>query len=322
MSEIIRPRFYVAGYGAALPSTEVTNQQVSDELFEQSGVKKNPRRWEDTGILSRRRANPQRGETLANLCAESADMALEQASISPEKIGLVVVATFTRDEPAPTTAAKVKEQLGLVNAYIENVDGLCAGFLDGLIAVEAAIAFEGIKDALLIGGDLVGDVTNRGDKTTCGIYGDGTGAWVIRAANANDGRGILGSTKIARMGQQIGSTEEGYLRIEDARGSYELTKDIMLESGRAVLAMARLAGPDLDRAILHQVNGKILGEVADELAIPRAIMPITNGHTANCGAGSIPYTSYVANSDRPLTGPVLYIAGGGDSKGRAVLLQQ
>src|SRR4029077_19096437 len=99
----------VTGLGAALPPGVVPNAEIAPRLGVEDG-------WIErrTGIRERRHAAP--GTRLADLAAEAAGRALDDAQLSPEALDLVLVATLSQDAMLPNTAPVVATQIGATRA--------------------------------------------------------------------------------------------------------------------------------------------------------------------------------------------------------------
>ena len=112
----------IAGLGRYLPSTRVTNADL-EKVVETTDE------WifQRTGIRERRRASDD--EISSSLAVKASQQALEDAGITPEEIGLVIVATATPDQPFPATAVQVIEDLGCVNAGGWDLSAACSGFV-------------------------------------------------------------------------------------------------------------------------------------------------------------------------------------------------
>ena len=98
-------RSVVKGTGSALPERRVDNAELAAKVETSD-------EWivERTGIRSRYVAAD--GETTATLAVEACRRALEAASLQPEDIGLIVLATATPDQTFPSSATKVQALLG------------------------------------------------------------------------------------------------------------------------------------------------------------------------------------------------------------------
>ena len=98
----------IMGTGSALPRKRVDNQRM-EQLVETSDE------WirERTGIASRYVST---GETVAELGAEAAFKALEDAGEKPEAVELLLVATCSPERAIPSVACQVQGRIGAVNA--------------------------------------------------------------------------------------------------------------------------------------------------------------------------------------------------------------
>lgn len=97
----------VMGSGYARPQHRIDNQDLetildtSDEWIVQR-----------TGIHSRYVSTE---ETTSMLAARAAQAALDNAGVDKEAIALLIVATLSGDQPMPSTACLVQEQLGMMD---------------------------------------------------------------------------------------------------------------------------------------------------------------------------------------------------------------
>ena len=80
-----------------------------------------------TGIRERHYADP--GVASSHLGAEAARKVLAARGVSPEEIGLIVVATVTPDMLFPATACLIQDHLGAKNAWGFDLSAACSGFL-------------------------------------------------------------------------------------------------------------------------------------------------------------------------------------------------
>src|SRR5215475_10532425 len=112
--------FGVAGWGAALPERRVTNDELALRLDTSDA-------WISTrtGIRERRIGGP--GESTRPLAVAAAREALARARMSATELDLVVVATTSPEQPMPSTAALVADDLGSTAGAFD-INAACAGF--------------------------------------------------------------------------------------------------------------------------------------------------------------------------------------------------
>ena len=123
----------VMGSGYARPQHRIDNQDLetildtSDEWIVQR-----------TGIHSRYVSTE---ETTSMLAARAAQAALDNADVDKEAIALLIVATLSGDQPMPSTACLVQEQLGMMDQDLMAFDlnAACSGFLFALQCASAML---------------------------------------------------------------------------------------------------------------------------------------------------------------------------------------
>ncbi|KPC87005.1 3-oxoacyl-ACP synthase, partial [Streptomyces sp. NRRL WC-3753] len=112
------------------------------------------------------------------------------------RVGVVILATATPDQPQPATATFVQGQLGLHAVPAFDVNAVCSGFLFGMAIAEALLTTRGVSDhALVIGADKYSTIIDRADRRTVSLFGDGAGAVLL--GPVPDGYGIQGASLLA-----------------------------------------------------------------------------------------------------------------------------
>lgn len=284
----------VVATGAYVPEAIVTN----DELGEQLGV--DPK-WivQRTGIRERRRASPDLATS--DLAVRAAQRAMQRAGVMAADIDLVLVGTFTPDMPFPATACLVQDRLG-IRAPAVDLQAACAGFMYALITGAQFVATGCSKLALIIGADCNSRILNPQDHRTYPLFGDGAGAVLLSAGSAeqglvsytlgSDGSGgplLCRPMSGSRMPIDAAKLDEGlqYLRM-DGQAVFKWAVQVVLESAADVLAAADLKASDIDLAVLHQANIRIIYAATDLLGIDRSRVMINLDHFGNTSAASIP----------------------------------
>ena len=139
----------ILGTGSYAPSRIMTNDELS-QFVETSDEWIRTR----TGIRERRIAAP--AEKASDLGAEASRRALADAGLTAADIDLLVVATFTPDQPLPSCASLLQTKLGIpTRAACFDVNAACTGFLYALDAASAMIASGRYRRALVIGTALI-----------------------------------------------------------------------------------------------------------------------------------------------------------------------
>nr|WP_202393107.1 beta-ketoacyl-ACP synthase III [Alteraurantiacibacter buctensis] len=278
------------GCGSALPKRVLTN----DELAKQVDTSDE---WirERTGITQRYVAGE--GETTATLATEAARKALADAGLTIADIDLIVLGTTTPDYTFPSTATVVQAALGGHGFPAFDVAAVCTGFIYALGTAEAMIRTGLANKALVIGAETLTRLIDWEDRTTCVLFGDGAGAFVIGAgAEGDDTTGFL-ATQLHADGAQR------ELLYTDGGPSTTGTVGKMRMKGREVfrhavtnlaqvledvLVKAGYTAQDIDWVVPHQANARILDATARKLGLPMSQVVVTVDQHANTSAASVP----------------------------------
>ena len=253
-----------------------------------------------TGIKQRHKADAD--EYTSQFGTLAAKQAIERAGLLPEDIDLIVCATTTPDQIMPSTGALIQAQLGATNAAAMDIFAACSGFLYGITMVESMIRTGQIKNALVVGAEILTKYVDYTDRGTCVIFGDGAGAAVL--APVAEGKGIL-ATKIrsdGRFAEQLyspgGGTKLGTTHETIDNGDHffkmkgnELFKVAvrsMAEISKEMLDKAGYTVDDIDLVIPHQANQRITDAVASRLNVPEEKVYSNIAEHGNTSSASIP----------------------------------
>ena len=290
--------FRVAGIGGALPSGVLSNADLEARLDTSDN-------WirERTGILERRV-----GGTTSGLGAEAARAALAQAPADTAAVGMLIVATSTPARLLPGAATGGARELGLTCGAID-VNGACAGFV---YALQAATGFldASLGSVLVIGADILSQVTDPDDRGTAILFGDGAGALLL--APGGEG-GVLGFHAGTDPGaEEILYCDHGGVMKMEGRAVFRLAVRAASDSVRRALESADLAPGDVDLFVPHQANQRITDAIASRLGLEPERVVSTIARTGNSSAASIPYALAVAAADGRLhAGDIVLLSGFG-----------
>jgi len=312
-------RACIAGWGAAVPEQRLTNADL--ELIVDTTDE-----WivERTGIRERRIAGA--GETTASLAVEAGTAAIKQAGITPEDIGLLIVATATPEQPIPHTGAFVGDGLGLRCGSFD-INAGCAGFVYELVAGAAMLTAGGLGHVLVIGAETLSRIVDPADRGTCIIFGDAAAALVLEAA-PDDAPGILGwdlgcdgsatgLLEIQAGGSRLPSTPETiaagqqFIRMQ-GQEVFRRAVRAVVDSANVALEHANVAAGDIDWFIPHQANVRIIEAAANRLKIPMDRTIVNLDRFGNTSAASIPLAiTEAADAGRIADGDLVLLSGFG-----------
>jgi len=285
----------ILGMGHAYPEGILTNADL-EKIVETSDEWITTR----TGIKQRHKAAD--NEYTSQFGTTAARMALDRAGLKPDEIDIIICATTTPDQIMPSTGALIQAQIGASNAAGMDVFAACSGFLYGLTMVESMIRTGQIKNALVVGAEVLTKYVDYTDRGTCVIFGDGAGAAVLGPVNS--GRGIL-ATKIKSDGRyeeqlfapgggtKLGTTHatiDNGMHFFKMKGNelFKVAVRSMAEISAEMLEKAGLTIDDIDLVIPHQVNQRITDAVASRLGVPEEKVYSNIAEHGNTSSASIP----------------------------------
>ena len=317
-------RSVVTGTGSALPKRCVSNADLAQEIDTSD-------EWirERTGITQRYLAGE--GETTSTLATDAARAAMADAGIEIGDIDLIVLATATPDRTFPATATSVQHALGGKGFPAFDVAAVCSGFLYAMGTADSMLRTGMATRALVIGAETFSRILDWEDRTTCVLFGDGAGAFVVEAQEvADDGPGML-ATRLHAEGEHSqllyvdgGPSTTGEVGKLRMKGREVFRHAVVNLAGvlREVLEQAGHAPDDIDWVVPHQANLRILDATARKLGLPMDKVVVTVDRHANTSAASVPLAYDVARKDgriKPGDLVMLEAMGGGFTWGASLL---
>ena len=292
-------RSVLKGVGSALPNECVNNDELAKRVETSD-------EWirERTGIRQRYFAGE--GETTASLATDAARAALQDAGLAIDDIDLIVLATATPDQTFPATATKVQNNLGGQGFPAFDVAAVCSGFLYALATADSMIRGGIATRALVIGAETFSRILDWEDRTTCVLFGDGAGAFVIAGEDvAECDRGILGTRLHADGahhdllyvdGGPSTTGTVGHLRMKGREVFRHAVVNLASVLEEVLEASGKAAG-EIDWVVPHQANLRILDATARKLGLPIEKVVVTVDRHANTSAASVPLAFDVARKD-------------------------
>jgi len=222
----------------------------------------------------------------SDMAYEAAKQAIDHAGISPEQIGLILVATVTPDQPFPSVACMLQDKLGATNAAAMDISAACAGFMYGAITAQQFIATNTYDYVLVIGVEKLSKITDWSDRNTAVLFGDGACAAVM--GKVSEGRGILSFDLGAKGagGKYLYEDENKHI-IMNGREVFKFAVRQMGESALKVVEQAGLQKEDVDLLIPHQANIRIMNSARERLGLPEEKMSSVIAKYGNTSAASI-----------------------------------
>lgn len=289
-------RSRVVGTGGYVPDRVVTNADLGQALGVDDA-------WivERTGIRERRYAAP--GQSTSDMAYLAAGRALESASMAPDDLDLIVVATVTGDAPTPATATFLQAKLKAKRAFAFDVSAACTGALYALSIADQYVRTGAVRRALVVGAELPSRLLDETDRNTAHIFGDAAGALVLEAVQ--DGEAGLLSTHLFSDGDHAeilwvpapgsrtpASPEVFERRLDRLRMSgrelYRSAVRHMVAAAHAALSANQVSAGDIRHVVVHQANLRIIEAVADRIGIPMERVFINLDRYGNTSAAAVP----------------------------------
>ena len=281
----------ITGWGKCMPPAVLTNADLASIMD-----------TDDEWIMSRtgikeRRVSHVTGIELAHVAAARA---LACAGLDAADVELIVYGSCSNDETVPNSASGVQVRLGATRAASMDINTACTSFLYGLSTATALVRTGVVKNAVVIGVELVSqfmDWTNRGVAV---LFGDGAAAVVVRATDRDEGligerlgcdadvRGVLRvrgmGTTYAHHGVTFGDTEWNF----DGQEIFKRAVVAMAQASHDVLAKSGHTVGEIDLVIPHQANLRIIESVARRIGAPLEDVFITVRRYGNMSSATVP----------------------------------
>ncbi|MDJ0859409.1 MAG: beta-ketoacyl-ACP synthase III [Dinoroseobacter sp.] len=319
-------RAVVCGVGHYLPDRVVPNSEFEKTLDTSD-------EWIRTRSGIERRHFAAEDERTSDLALQAATRALAQGGVDPQTIDGIVVATSTPDLTFPSVATMVQARLGITRGFAYDVQAVCAGFVFALANATALIVSGQASRVIVIGAETFSRIMDWSDRGTCVLFGDGAGALVLEAVDAEgspEDRGVLASDlnsdgrykDILYVDGGVSATQTtGVLRME-GKEVFRHAVEKLAETAHTALDKAGLTPDDVAWVVPHQANLRIIKRTAQKMGIGMDRVVVTVQNHGNTSAASIPLALSVAASEGKIkAGDVIVTEaiGGGLSWGSVVL---
>jgi 3-oxoacyl-[acyl-carrier-protein] synthase-3 len=281
----------VTGWGKCLPPAVLSNADLAAFLDTSD-------EWilSRTGIRERRISHV----GLTELGEVAARHALAAAGLAPEALELIVFGTTSFDDQAPNQASAIQQRLGARRAASMDVNTACTSFLYAWSTANALIRTGVVKNALVLGGEVISRFMDWKNRNVAVLFGDGCAALVLQATD--DEQGLLGE----RLGCDVAGRDalvihgmgSRYADFKRRMGVTEWTFDGQEIFRRAVLGMTQactevlaqrgLTAADIDLLVPHQANLRIIEAVAAKVGVPAQRAHVNVEHYGNMSAATVP----------------------------------
>ncbi|MBL8531182.1 MAG: ketoacyl-ACP synthase III [Hyphomonadaceae bacterium] len=281
----------ITGWGKAMPPAVLTNADLSTFLD-----------TNDEWIVSRtgmkqRRISHVSGVEMATVAAKRA---LACAGLDAGDVDLIVYGSCSSDEQVPNAASGVQHALGAQRAASMDVNTACTSFLYALSTATAMIRTGVVRNAVVIGVEIISPYMDWNNRNVAVLFGDGCAAVVVQASEQQEG--LLGEqlgcvadarhtlrvrgmgTAYTNSGVTLGDTEWDF----DGQEIFKRAVQGMVQASTAVMAKCGVTPDDIDLVVPHQANLRIIEAVVTRSGLPMDKVMLTVERYGNMSAATVP----------------------------------
>jgi 3-oxoacyl-[acyl-carrier-protein] synthase-3 len=256
---------------------------------------------ERTGIRERHIAD----ESIAtsDMAVDAAFETLGNRGIPARDIEVIILCTVTPDMLFPSTACIVQDRIGATRAWGFDLVAACSGFLYGLTLAAQLVTSGSHRNVLVIGADTMSRIIDYTDRSTCILFGDGAGAFLVEAAETGE-QGYIGHLNevdgsgapylnMPAGGSRLPATVETvanrlhYVK-QEGQQVFKFAVRKMYELSEALLQKHGISASDVTLLIPHQANRRIIAATAERLGLPPERVVVNIDKFGNTTAATIP----------------------------------
>jgi 3-oxoacyl-[acyl-carrier-protein] synthase-3 len=254
-----------------------------------------------TGIKERRILRD-KTKASSDLGAEAVKGLLKKRNIDPLEIDLLICATATPDMLFPATANIISDKAGIKNAFSYDINAACSGFLYALATGAKFIESGKYKKVIVVGADKMSSIIDYSDRTTCILFGDGSGAVLLEPNTEGFGMmdEILRSdgSGCTLLHQKAGGSlnpathetvdKKWHYIYQEGQSVFKFAVKGMADVSAEIMEKNNLTADDIAYLVPHQANKRIIDATAKRMGVSmdKVMMNIQKyGNTTN---GTIP----------------------------------
>lgn len=264
--------------GIYLPKEEITNSQLEKSLNLEDGyIQKR------TGIENRYYASQEKIEDIAYKATKKVFI----KDIKKEDIGLIITATTSTNLLMPGISNYIQKKLGIAKCISLDILAGCSGYINALDIARLYLQNDSIKNALVIGVDVLSKNLKKDDVATRVVLSDGAGA-ILLGKNMKDNKKYESNitSEIDEKEILTSKTENKIYMNGKEIYKYAVTKTI--ENINELLKKSNETIENIKYIVPHQSNIKIMNSIANRLNIDINKMYINIQNKGNTFCASIP----------------------------------
>ena len=314
----------LTGWGDGMPPAILTNEDLSTFLDTSD-------EWitTRTGMKERRVSHV----SAIEMATVAASRALACAGLDPLDVDLIIYGGCSNEEAVPNSASGVQASLGATHAAAMDINTACTSFLYGLSTATSMIRTGVVRNAVVIGVELISRYMDWSNRNVAVLFGDGAAAVVVQATDREEGvlGSVLGCDAEARASLRVRGIGCGYANrgvtlgdtLWDFDGQVIFKRAVkgMSEASARVMAECGVTADQVDLVVPHQANLRIIEAVARYAGIPMERVMVTVHKYGNMSAATVPVSLVEAlKTGRVKPGSLVLMPGFGGGLTFAALL--
>jgi 3-oxoacyl-[acyl-carrier-protein] synthase-3 len=200
----------------------------------------------------------------------------------------------------PNSASGVQAALGARAAASMDVNTACTSFLYALSTATAMIRTGVVKNAVVIGVELISPFMDWDNRNVAVLFGDGCAAVVVQASDRQEGvigeqLGCLADARrtlrvrgmgcaYTNRGVHLGDTDWDF----DGPEIFKRAVQGMSQASAAVMKKCGVTAADIDLVVPHQANLRIIEAVVNKSGVPMDKCMLTVERYGNMSAATVP----------------------------------
>ena len=230
----------------------------------------------------------------------AAAQALACAGLDASDVDLIVYGSCSNDEGVPNSASGVQIALGATRAAAMDVNTACTSFCYGVVTASAMIRGGTVRNAVVIGVELISRFMDWSNRNVAVLFGDGAAAVVLQASNNEEGLlgSVLGCDAEARETLRVRGLGLNYANRDvrfgdtlwdfDGQQIFKRAVTAMADASRRVMAAHALTPDQIDLVVPHQANLRIIESLAKYAGIPMERVMVTVQKYGNMSSATVP----------------------------------
>ena len=233
-----------------------------------------------TGVKERRILKGE-GRGSSDMGAEAVKGLLKKTNTAADEIDLIICATATPDMLFPSTACIIADKVGATNCFAYDLMAACSGFLYSLATASKFIETGDYKKIIVVGADKMSSIIDYTERSTCIIFGDGSGAVLLEPSE--DGLGIQDSIlKSDGSGRNFLHLKAGgsvkpashetidakeHFIFQDGQTVFKAAVKSMADVSEEIMNRNNLTADDVSWLVPHQANKRIIDATARRMGV-------------------------------------------------------